>query len=227
ALAHGSADDSVAAWDHGRSLGEVGPDVTGEGQRHEVLRLELHAVEDRTIGIEERPDALHDPLVDFRSVQRPRKQLPQLGQALGRMPPPLGLLEQARVVDCDGGLVAEGLEKDNFPRREYTLGLIADGEHAEHRLRDPKRHGENRANAGGLLPTPKVLGRKRPRPEGVADHRSSFDDGLARDPDARWKEMARLEGITGTPGASDREQRAIGLQKTEDRGWDSQKEQDR
>src|SRR5207245_5698098 len=146
---------------------------------------------------------------------------------VGGVPPPLGLLEQARVVDCDGGLVAEGLEKDNFPRREYTLGLIADGEHAEHRLRDPKRHGENRANAGGLLPTPKVLGRKRPRPEGVADHRSSFDDGLARDPDARWKEMSRLEGITGTPGASDREQRAIGLQKTEDRGWDSQKEQDR
>ena len=205
ALAHRLSDDSVAGWNHGRSLGEAGPDIAGDGKRHEVLSLGLHAVEHRTIGPEQRPHAIQNPLVYLRTVQRPREQLPELGEALGRVPPPLGLLEQSRVVERDGRLVAERLQQDHFSCREHALGLIPDSEDAEHRLRDPKRHGENRSNPGGLLPTPKVLGHERPRPERVADHRSSLGDRLPRDPDARREEMARLEGITGTPSASDGE----------------------
>src|SRR5437667_184837 len=194
ALTHGAPRDSEAGWDHRRSLGEAGPDVAGESKRHEVLSLRLQAVKHRAAGPEQRPDAVHDPLAHLRSVQRPREQLPQLGEALGRPPPPLSLLEQLRVVERDGRLVAEGLQQGDFSCRKRPLGLVHHPAHTENGLGHPKGHGENFLNLGGLDPTTEVVSRDCTHPEGISYHRLSFGDGPARDPHARRYAMARLEG---------------------------------
>src|SRR5439155_10949281 len=110
----------------------------------------------------------------------------------GRPPPPLSLLEQLRVVERDGRLVAEGLQQGDFSCRKRPLGLVPHSEHTEDGLGHPKGHGENFLNLGT-------------HPEGISYHRLSFGDGPARDPHARRYAMARLEGTTGTPGACDGE----------------------
>jgi hypothetical protein len=82
-----------------------------EGDGGQLGGLRLPAKQTGALRSEEPAQRLHDPTPDIGEVERLGDGAAELGQALGRAPPALGVLEMDGVGDGDGGLAGEQSEQ--------------------------------------------------------------------------------------------------------------------
>ena len=128
--------------------------ITPEAQRFEIRRLRPQTEEGRVGHAEQGTHALHDPIRHLGEVERLAEQATDLGVGLGGAPPPLRLLEEARVVDGHRGLARE--EAHQLPLLVGKAPMLAeeDGEHPDRSIPGDQGQSRVRVEIGRLDEVP-------------------------------------------------------------------------